>query len=123
MNTAIGAAIVNADVRNNGMLGASTMLLGASASSRTPDQLIVSGPTTLSTATDAIGQNAVAVGLNSHANAANALAVGQNVSVLGATASASAATSRWVRIRQWRSAYRRLRFRRTRWRSAAMEPK
>ncbi|GAB2907687.1 trimeric autotransporter adhesin EhaG [Paraburkholderia jirisanensis] len=84
MNTAIGAAIVNNGVKNNGMLGASTMMLGATASSKTPDQLIVSGPTTLSTATDALGNNAVAMGLNAHANAANAVAAGQNISVLGA---------------------------------------
>ncbi|HEY3598770.1 MAG TPA: hypothetical protein VGL08_14815, partial [Paraburkholderia sp.] len=83
MNTAIGAAIVDSGVKSNGLLRSSTMLLGATASSKTPDQLIVSGPTTISKATDAIGQNAIAVGLNSHANADNALAVGQNVSVLG----------------------------------------
>jgi autotransporter adhesin len=89
MNTAIGAAIVNSGVKNNGMLGASTMMLGAAQlgatqSSKTPDQLIVSGPTTLSTPTDAIGRNAIAMGLNVHANADNAVAAGQNVSVLGA---------------------------------------
>ncbi|MDQ7976554.1 YadA-like family protein [Paraburkholderia sp. SARCC-3016] len=82
MNTAIGAAITSAGVKNNGMLGASTMLLGAT-SSKTPDQLIVSGPTTLSTPTDALGKNAIAMGLNAHANADNAVAAGQNVSVLG----------------------------------------
>ncbi|MFD2059674.1 YadA-like family protein [Paraburkholderia solisilvae] len=84
MNTAIGAALVNSGVKNNGLLGASTMMLGASQSSKTPDQLIVSGPTTLSTPTDAIGKNGIAIGLNSHANADNAVAAGQNVSVLGA---------------------------------------
>ncbi|WP_246641636.1 YadA-like family protein [Paraburkholderia edwinii] len=84
MNTAIGAAIVNSGVKSNGMLGASTMLLGATASSKTPDQLIVSGPTSLSTPTDAIGRNGIAMGLNAHANADNAVAAGQNVSVLGA---------------------------------------
>jgi autotransporter adhesin len=82
MNTAIGAAIVNSGVKNNGKLGASTMLLGTT-SSKTPDQLIVSGPTTLSTATDALGNNSIAMGLNAHANAANAVAAGQNISVLG----------------------------------------
>ncbi|WP_232243393.1 YadA-like family protein [Paraburkholderia sp. SOS3] len=83
MNTAIGAAITSSGVKNNGMLGASTMLLGATQSSKTPDQLIVSGPTTLSTPTDALGKNGIAMGLNAHANADNAVAAGQNVSVLG----------------------------------------
>nr|WP_243849536.1 YadA-like family protein [Paraburkholderia rhizosphaerae] len=83
MNSAIGAAIVNSSAKNNGMLGSSTQLLGATQSSKTPDQLIVSGPTTLSTPTDAIGANGIAIGLNTHANAANAVAAGQNVSVLG----------------------------------------
>ncbi|MFC0694085.1 YadA-like family protein [Paraburkholderia humisilvae] len=84
MNTAIGAAIASNGVQSNGMLRSSMMLLGATQSSKTPDQLIVSGPTTLSTPTDAIGKNGIAIGLNSHANADNAVAAGQNVSVLGA---------------------------------------
>ncbi|HEY3597355.1 MAG TPA: hypothetical protein VGL08_07575, partial [Paraburkholderia sp.] len=83
MNTAIGNAIISSGTQSNGLLRSSTMLLGATASSKTPDQLIVSGPTTLSTPTDAIGKNGIAIGLNSHANADNAVAAGQNVSVLG----------------------------------------
>jgi trimeric autotransporter adhesin len=83
MNTAIGAAIVNSGVKSNGMLGASTMLLGATQSSQTPDKLIVSGPTTLTKGNSAIGQDSIAVGLNNNADAKNAVAVGENVSVLG----------------------------------------
>jgi len=93
MNTAIGAAIVSNGVKNNGMLGASTRLLGATASSKTPDQLIVSGPTTLSTPTAAMGANSLAVGLQVEAKADNAVAVGQNTSVLGKRAWQSARTS------------------------------
>ncbi|MDR0184693.1 ESPR-type extended signal peptide-containing protein [Lysobacter arvi] len=83
MNTKIAEAINGTTLKSGGVLRAST-LLGAT-SSLTPDKLIVAGPNGGSTTpTDAIGDKAIAIGLNSHANANNAVAAGQNVSVLGA---------------------------------------
>lgn len=52
-------------------------LLGATASSKTPAELIVSGPTTLNGAT-AIGESALAVGLQTVAEGKYAAAIGQN---------------------------------------------
>ncbi|UNK47909.1 YadA-like family protein [Lysobacter sp. S4-A87] len=54
----------------------------ATTSSVPVDQLIVAGPTTLGGQIEAKGQNALAIGLNTHATADNAVAVGQNVTAV-----------------------------------------
>jgi autotransporter adhesin len=76
-----------------------------SASSLTPDQLIVSGPIDGSTPTVATGTNAVAIGVNAHANGDYSVAAGSYASAatgsvaLGAGVSASGSESTALGVR------------------------
>ncbi|SOE86717.1 Head domain of trimeric autotransporter adhesin [Burkholderia sp. YR290] len=74
----------------------STQLLGSafpSPSSLPPDQLIYSGATDKAGMTYAVGEDAIAIGLNSQATADNAVAIGDNAQSLGNSAVAMGQTS------------------------------
>ncbi|WP_051453750.1 YadA-like family protein [Paraburkholderia caribensis] len=83
----IQAAIANLNrvsPNNSGMLKSSFLsagLLGDGKSSLPPDQLVFSGPTDKVNMISAMGQDAIAIGLNTAANGDNAVAVGGNAQV------------------------------------------
>ncbi|SKC91682.1 ESPR-type extended signal peptide-containing protein [Paraburkholderia hospita] len=97
VNADIQAAIANLNASTSGGLlkssVRSTQLLGGAPSSLSPAQLIFSGPTDKGGMTYAVGEDAIAIGLNSQATADNAVAIGDNAQSLGNSAVAMGQTS------------------------------
>jgi autotransporter adhesin len=80
INKPVQTTLLKSAVRNSGLLGAS------STGTLTPDQLIMSGPTDKIGMIEATGQDAIAIGLNTHATADNTVAIGTNVNAVGSGA-------------------------------------